>query len=88
MMRRRLEIRNRLQRFCRKKGEPLSTFIHDIVYGWRAWRRKPTLAEVSLTDPMTFVATGVLLSTAALCGCYIPARRATKVDPMIALRYE
>ena len=46
------------------------------------------LFEVSAFDPLTFTVTVLVLIVAALAGCFIPARRATKVDPMDALRYE
>jgi predicted permease len=63
-------------------------FVGIGVSSALTWYMRSLLYAVNPNDPLTFVVVAVLLALVALTACYIPARRATRVDPMVALRYE
>jgi len=54
----------------------LTRYLKNLPYG------------LSTTDPMTFIIVAAIIATTAGLACYLPARRATRVDPVIALKYE
>jgi putative ABC transport system permease protein len=74
-------------------GEGMALAIIGVALGLMAALALTRVIEgllfsVSATDPLTFMVIALLLMFVALLACYIPARRATKVDPLIALRSE
>jgi len=74
-------------------GEGLKLSLAGLVLGlggalWLGRAGSSLLFGVTATDPLTFVTVSVLLTTVAAAACYFPARRAMKIDPIVALRHE
>src|SRR4029077_13449005 len=74
-------------------GQGLALALVGVVLGflgalWLTRLLQQLLFEVAPTDPLTYAAVAVVLALAALVACYVPARRASRVDPMMALRTE
>jgi putative ABC transport system permease protein len=63
--------------------------LFGLIGAWALTRAMSSmLFGVSPSDPVTYLSVAALLSSITLLACWIPARRAMRVDPMVALRYE
>jgi ABC-type antimicrobial peptide transport system permease subunit len=74
-------------------GEGLKLCLTGLMIGlagalWLGRAASSLLYGVSATDPLTLVTVSVLLTAVAMAACFFPARRAMKVEPMVALRQE
>ncbi len=71
-------------------GYALQRLLASQYFAGSTWQRRlaQQLYQVSGTDPLTFIVIAALLLLVALAACWVPARKAAKVDPLVALRYE
>ena len=71
-------------------GYALQRLLASQYFAASTWQRQLArqLYQVSGTDPLTFIAIAALLLLVALAACWLPARKAAKIDPLVALRYE
>jgi len=71
-------------------GYALVRMLNKKYFGPDTWqqRMKEQLYGVTLSDPLTLIVIAALLILVALIACWLPARRAARVDPLVALRYE